>query len=365
VIALQIAALSVVGFAGVLFLPLEISGMVEQFGLSEAQAGRIASAHLLAIATASIFLAARMDRVNLRMVGILGGLLAGAANAFSAVTPSVAGLIAGRVLVGVGEGAVLAVVHALVARFGSVDRRAALSSFAVLMVGAILYPMLGPWFAVHHSVAVFSLAALLALVLGGAALTIGTHASRNDLAAATGHSGKIALAAIVFFYVGEGALWGYVARIGAGTGMSSEAISNTLAYAFFASLFGPVLAHTWKDRFGRIAPIIASTLILCVVALVLGFSRQPVYFVVATVAFYFAFIFAVVYSTSLVAALDPQGRLAAAVPGFRVIGTALGPLAGSVALQASGFGALGIVSLACYLVAILAFGWLHVKSRAL
>lgn len=364
-IALQIAALSVVGFAGVLFLPLEISGMVEQFGLSEAQAGRIASAHLFAIATSSILLAARMDRVNLRVVCTLGAMLAGAANAFSAVTPSISGLIAGRVLVGLGEGAVLAVVHALVARFGSVDRRAALSSFAVLIVGAILYPLLGPWFDRYHSAAVFALAALLALVLGGVALTIGAQANSNGFAGATEHRGKIASGAIVFFYVGEGALWGYAARIGAGTGMSSEAVSNTLAYAFFASLFGPVLAHVWKDRFGRIPPIIASIVILCAVALVLGFSRQPMHFVVATVVFYFVFIFAVVYSTSLVAALDPHGRLAAAVPGYRVIGTALGPLVGSVALEASGFGALSIVSLACYLVAILAFGWLHAESRAL
>jgi hypothetical protein len=77
------------------------------------------------------------------------------------------------------------------------------------------------------------------------------------------------------------------------------------------------------------------------------------------------FVFAVVYSTALVAALDTAGRLAAAVPGVRTIGTAFGPLVGSVALDVSGFGGLGIVSLACYLVAILAFGSLHVTSRPL
>src|SRR5690606_31450363 len=123
----------------------------------------------------------------------------------------------------------------------------------------------------------------LASLLGGVALTIGAHANGDSFATATDHSGKVASGAIIFFYVGEGALWGYAARIGAGTGMSSEAISNTLAYAFFASLFGPLLAHLWKDRYGRIPPIIASIVILCAVALVLGFSREPVHFVVATV----------------------------------------------------------------------------------
>lgn len=362
-IPFQIAALSVVGFAGVLFLPLEISGMVDQFGLTEAAAGRIAAAHLFGIAVASILLATRMHRVNLRAVCFVGVVLAGVANGFSAFTPSVTALIAGRAFAGIGEGIVLAVVHALVARFGSVDRRAALSSFAVLIVGAILYPILGPFFASHHAQAVFGLAAVLAIALGWSALTIRQHAGGGTPAVSPGRAGKVALLAILFFYVGEGALWGYVARIGAGTGMSGEAISNTLAYAFLASLFGPVLAHFWRDRFGRILPIIGSILMLCVVALVLGFAREPVYFIAATFVFYFVFIFAVVYSTSLVAALDPEGRLAAAIPGFRTLGTAIGPLVGSVALELSGFGALGIVSLACYLVALTAFWSLHVHTR--
>jgi predicted MFS family arabinose efflux permease len=371
-ILLQIAALSIVGFAGLLFLPLEISGMVEQFGFTEAAAGRIASAHLFGIAAASIVLATRVQRVNLRVVCSAGVLLAGVANAVSALTPSTTILVVGRVLTGLGEGAVLAVVHVLVARSDSVDRRAALSSFVVIITGAILYPLLGPLFASHHAAAVFGLAALLAFVLGGTALTIRQmpmgEASEmrqegNRRPAAPRRAGTTALIAIIFFYVGEGALWGYAARIGAGTGMSGEAISNTLAYAFLASLFGPVLAHLWKDRFGRVPPIIVSIAFLCVVALVLGFSREPANFIVATVVFYFMFVFAVVYSTALVAALDSTGRLAAAVPGVRTIGTALGPLVGSVALDVSGFGALGIVSLACYLVAILAFGSLHVTSR--
>lgn len=357
-----ISALSCVGFSGVLFLPVLVGALATSYNVGDAEAGRIAFAQLASISLASLSLAPRMDRTNRRMVATVGiGLIIGG-NIMPVIGNSLANLYLAQILYGLGQGLVLTALHACYAGMRQPDRAVALANLVLLSLGVLCYPSIG------SAIAHFGIEALFVSIAGWTILTgwtakwlpVGGRAQvRGDVAASQRSlilpTHVAALVGIGLFYVGEGALWGYVGRIGLAAGQSMEAISRILSLAFVFSLLGPIGAQLVGDRFGRLLPILISILGLIAVALALGFSQDARVFEYVCYFFYAIFSLAVIYSTGLAAAIDPSGRLAASVPGFRMMGTAIGPLIASFAIMDGDYRGLGVVAALFYAASMAAF----------
>jgi hypothetical protein len=272
-----------------------------------------------------------------------------------------------RVASGVGEGAVLAALHASIARLADPDRAFAVCNFALVSVGIVQYPLVAAQIPHYGSNAMLSAILALALIALASAYWLPDPQSVTD-AASGGPSAlrmielaqafrpaTLALFAVGIFYVAEGALWGYLYRIGLATGLADVAVGEVISGAFVFSIAGALVAYWLGTRWGRMIPLCVSGSILCFVALVLGNGPAPSIFRLTCYVFYFVFIFVVNYSSSLMAALDVHGRIATATPALRMLGTAIGPAVASTLLSQRDFSGVGWFSCSFYAVATILF----------
>lgn len=355
--------LSGAAFSGILFLPLLVSAYAGMVELGAARAGFVSTVQLVSLALSSAVVGVIMSRVSLRTITVVGVALLVVANLVTIDAQSVSRLVVARSISGLGEGALLGVLHIIVARTAKPERSYAAANFVVVLWGVFLYPIVAGA-TMFGAAAVYS--AVLALGLLAAFVTPlipGKNCARareeRSHQARSGHwrASATLLVAVMIFYVGEGALWAYVAEIGVSIRVSNDRIGEILSRAFALSLIGPVFAHILSDRLGRVFPLTASIAALIVVAYVLSRTADHRAYELAVYAFYLVFIFAVIYSTTFVAAMDKGGRITAFVPTLRSLGTALGPAMAGLVLMiyGSNFGALGLVVIAFYAISAFMF----------
>ena len=350
-------------FSGILFLPLAVSQFASLDFVGLGRAGLVSSVQLAALAAASLASAGLFRNGIPRLLVIVAILCIVAGNLLSGHVRTLAELLVVRGLSGIGEGMLLGLLHLLVARARDPEKVYSIANFTVILWGILLYAVL-PGRSMIGLPAVYPAAALLAL-LALAVMPLLDRvpagvSSRQQQASAQGairlRARAAVIAGLVLFYVGEGGLWAYVGELGGAIGVSAEAIGKVLSGAFFLSLAGPLVVHQIGGRFGRFLPLALSLCGLVAVALVLGFADSHLAYYLGVCAFYFFFIFTVIYSATLAAVLDPTGRTSALVPACRSIGMAIGPaLAGLLLTSAGGFEAMSVVVCLAYVLAIAAF----------
>jgi predicted MFS family arabinose efflux permease len=362
-----LVAISCAGFAPLLFLPLIVSVPISQFGVSEAVGGRVGSLELFAIAAVSIALIpfiGHLDRRRLAAGGLMLMIVCTLLPMWSSSFEVYRWMRAGS---GIGEGAVLAAVHASVARLRDPDRAFALCNFALVTCGVLLYPAVAAEIP-HYGVRALLVAILAMAVIG--LIAVRWFGDRVDPSGSVRDPGArsripelvrifrpawLALAGIGIFYVAEGALWGYLYRIGLATGMTDAAVGQVISGAFVLSIAATLVAYWLGNRWGRMAPLCLSGALLCGVALVLGNAPTPLTYRIICYVFYFVFVFVVNYSSALLASLDVRGRIAAATPALRMLGTAIGPGLASFLLAGRGFSGVGWLACCFYAAATVLF----------
>lgn len=350
-----IAIISCAGFSGMLFLPLIVSAPINAFGISEAAAGKFGAAELLAIACSSTLLAPRVASIKPKHLIGVGLALIVAASVLAVVVRDPSGYMASRILSGIGEGLVLTAAFAVVAKTGAPDRIFAVVNFAVLALGAASYPYLSAAIA-HKGIAPLAVAsAVLALLAAFSLPLLGRYPateSESESIFQVAKRWRRPLFAILCFYVAEGALWGYLLRLGVATGKPPQWAGEIISGAFLLSLLGPLVVY-WLDlKAGRRIPLVLSTALLCITAVVFAVDRTPEVFSIATFELYLVFIVAITYSSGLMAAIDPSGRLVAAVPGVRTFGMGVGPALSGLLMPAFGVHVVGWVAAIGYALAV-------------
>lgn len=352
------------GFSGILFVPLWVAASIEQFGITASFAGRIASLQHLCVAIASfglVKLVHRFDREKVMLVGMLTIILA---NLLPVLVPSVPALVMSRGLAGLGEGITLAVMHSMIARHGEPDRYFAVMNFGVTAFAIVAYPLVTPLMNDHGANPVFLVAAAAAVIGLPFSMLLSRSASvskAEDKDVATPELGGMNRHGIYFlvgmaiFYIGEGALWTYLVRIGLGTGMEFDLVGQTMSIALLFGLVATVLVHYMSARYGRTLPLAFGLLSLCVVALILGHTGDKDVFIYTTYFFYFVFIFVIVYTAAVLAAMDTSGGLVSAAPGARSVGNVIGPVIGSFVVVGGDFQLLGWTAFTFYLVSLFIF----------
>ncbi len=369
--AISVLVCSWACFSGILFIPLWVSASVEQFGISESFAGRVAAVQHSFVAIVSIGLIKFIAKWNSRRTFLFGLATLLVANVLPILIPDISTLIVSRALSGTGEGISLAVMHRLIAQHGKPDRLFGIMNFGVTLFAIVAYPLISPLIDTQGVNPVF-LAAAGAAVVGvpfawwmSAPASEGKEATPAPSAAAVrlGRTGLVALGALAIFYIGEGALWTYLVRIGLGTGAGMEAIGNTLSTALLFGLLGTIIIGWMGVRFGRAIPLIGSLVGLCVVALFMAHVSDAATFIKITYFFYFVFIFTVTYSSGLLAAIDPTGAVVSAAPGARSMGNVVGPIVASFAVLPGHYTYLGWTAFVFYAISMLLFLPLALKYR--
>ncbi|MGW3203526.1 MFS transporter [Streptomyces sp. NPDC001135] len=355
-----LVALFTAGYLAPYLLPTTVGRLDSALPLTATQAGAIGSALLLSSAAAGFLLASRVDRVGPRTLARLGLTLAVLGYGGAALTGFVPAVVAGAVIGGLGSGTVTAVAASGIAALGVPPARAEprtwgsdphrVTTLGLLGVSALagaLYltiPHLGPGHGLP--LAALALTALTVLPLTGRlsgpdapARTTVAHGRLPRLRA-----GLLLAAAMPCWSLAQNSLWGVSGRIGLDqAGLSEVTVGAVFAVALGAGLVGVVGAGALGERLGRAVPVGAGTALIAGCVALSASARDLPAFAAGEISWNLLYPVVLSYVIGLAASLDPRGRWAVLVGSASSLGTAAGPLTGSVLAAGAGFPVMGRV----------------------
>ncbi|MFJ7899321.1 MFS transporter [Streptomyces sp. NPDC096198] len=325
--------------------------------LSATEAGSIGSALLLSSAAAGFLLAARVHRVGPRRLARAGLLLAAAGYGAAAVSHSIPVVVAGAVAGGFGSGTATTVAATGIAAQPDPHRASTLGLLSVSALAGIVYltvPQLGPGHGLP--LAAIALTALLAWP------ATGRLASPAPVTTAPGGTGRLPHRApglvlaggILCWSLAQNSLWGVSGRIGLDQAHLTEVtVGLVFAVALGAGLLGVIGAGVLGPRLGRALPVGGGTVLIAGCIALSASATGPTTFATGEIAWNVLYPIVLSYLLGLAASLDRRGRWAVLVGSASSLGTAAGPLTGSVLATRAGFPAMGAVLAAGLLVVAL------------
>ncbi|MGW7383753.1 MFS transporter [Streptomyces sp. NPDC054794] len=351
-------ALFTAGYLAPYLLPTTVGRLDAGLPLSATQAGAIGSALLLSSAAAGFLLASRVDRVGARTLARAGLALAVLGYGGAALTSLVPAVVAGAVLGGFGSGTVTAVAATGIAGRPDPHRASTLGLLGVSALAGAIYLTIPHLGAGHgQPLAALALTALAVWPLTGR-LSARTAPVRTPADRPTANGlphrrlGLVLAAAMPCWSLAQNALWGVSGRIGlVQAHLTEAAVGAVFAVALGAGLLGTVGAGALGPRIGRALPIGAGTTLIAVCIAVSACATDLRGFALGEIAWNLLYPIVLSYVIGLAASLDPRGRWAVLVGSAASLGTAAGPLTGSVLSAQAGFPVMGAV-LAAGLLAI-------------
>ncbi|MFD8010168.1 MFS transporter [Streptomyces sp. NPDC058955] len=353
-----LVALFTAGYLAPYLLPTVVGRLAAGLGLGPSQAGLTGSVLLLGSASAGFTLAARVERIGPRRAARLGLLAMALGYGSAAATGSLPLVVAGVVLGGFGSGTATAVAASGIAGQPDPQRASTLGLLSVSAAAGALYLTL-PRLGGGHAPPLLALAAAAVLVwpvtgrLPGA-----TRAWRgaSPLPEATGplpyrRAGAVLAGCVLCWSLAQNALWGVSGRIGTGqAGLSEVTVGAVFAVALGAGLAGVTAAGALGSRLGRAVPIGAGTALIACCVLLSASADGLGSFATGEILWNAVYPVVLSYLLGLAASLDPRGRWAVLVGSASSLGTACGPLAGSVLSETAGYPGMGAVLAALLLL---------------
>lgn len=356
-------------------LPFVISGLIDGLSLSERDAGLVAFVELLTIAVIAITIAPFLPRLSYRRVGLAAvalTLLAQGASIFSASWMS---LLLLRGLAGIGEGALYALSLCIVASHsGNPDKGYGYFQLAWALGSVPLFAAGGELTAAFAHRGIFALIVGVTLALAPLLLLAPEARPKSGQGMPVGTIqvspllGIMTFAAVALYLTASAAIYAFSAPLGERAGLDTSAVGYALTVASLVGLGGAAAATALNIRWGRAVPISAFCAAFSLVALALCLWRDPTVYVVALVASVVIYYFSIPYMFGLAAALDLNGRWAAAVGAAYLLGFAAGPIMAGAVIAAAGYEGLAAacvtITAATWGLALMVIGRISMTTRA-
>jgi MFS family permease len=342
-----LVALFTAGYLAAYLLPTTVGRLDAGLPLSATQAGAVGSVLLLGSASAGFLLASRVDRFGPRALARAGLLLAAAGFGTAALSAAVPLVVTGAVVGGFGSGTATTVAATGIAGRRDPHRVTTLGLLGVSGLAGALYltiPRLGP----GHGLPLAAIActALLALCLTGG---LPGHAPADRAVRATAplphrRSGLLLAGAMLFWSLAQNSLWGVSGRIGlTQAGLTEVKVGAVFAVALGAGLLGTIGAGALGPRLGRALPIGLGTALIAGCIALSAAATDLTSFATGEIAWNALYPVVLSYVIGLAASMDPRGRWAVLVGSASSLGTACGPLTGSLLSASAGYPAMGTV----------------------
>ncbi|MGW0574110.1 MFS transporter [Streptomyces tauricus] len=356
-----LVALFTAGYLAPYLLPTTVGRLDAALPLSATQAGAVGSLLLLSSAAAGFALASRIHRLGARRLARAGLLLAVAGYGTAALSASVPVVIAGALVGGLGSGTATTVAAAGTAARRDPHRTTTLGLLSVSALAAAVYltvPHLGP----GHGLPLAAVALTAALVwpatahlpAGSGEVPATAHRPGSTPPLPHRRAGLVLAAAMLCWSLAQNSLWGVSSHIGTRqAGLGEATVGVVFAAALGAGLLGVLCAGALGPRIGRALPVGAGTALIAVCIVVSAGADGLTSFAVGEIAWNALYPVVLSYLISLAASLDPHGRWAVLAGSASSLGTACGPLTGSLLSAAAGYPAMGwVLATALVLLAV-------------
>ena len=343
-----LVALFTAGYVAPYLLPTTVGRLDSGLPLSATQAGAIGSALLLSSASAGFVLASRVERIGARALARFGLTLAVLGYGTAALTSSVPAVVAGAVLGGFGSGTATTVAATGIAAQRDPHRITTLGLLSVSALAGTVYltvPHLGPGHG--QPPAAIALTALAVWPVTGrlperTATTHQVRRPRDPLPHL--RAGLVLAATLLCWSLAQNSLWGVSGRIGLTQAHLSEAtVGAVFAVALGAGLLGVLGAGALGPRLGRALPVGVGTALIAGCIALSASATDLTGFATGEIAWNTLYPIVLSYVLGLAASLDPRGRWAVLVGSASSLGTAAGPLAGSLLSAQAGFPTMGVI----------------------
>src|SRR3984957_11160526 len=339
-------------------LPVLVGVWQRQAGLQVDQAGFVAATELFAqVAGTGMFLWAS-SRWSLRVIAIVGLGVMVVGNIATAVSGNFASLLGARAVGGAGEGVVRALCMMSLAKALSPGRAFAVYAGAQVGLASVttaIMPHLIDSQGAHAPFLVLTLASVIGFALCPLLprdLPVPASAIRRRGVESVPVAAILAIPALFIFFVGQGALWTYLAPIGAYRSIPVAGVTQALTLLNFAGLAGALgvgaLAHRVNPRIALVT--LLATEVLSIVGLFT--VRSSVGFVVSASVFYFSWCASFPFQFTVIAQSDGSGRASAVVPAADGLGLAGGAAVASMVLPMLGMRSAGWICAAASAVGI-------------
>ncbi len=332
------------------FLPFFVGLQERRAGFSATQAGALGSAYLIGFTLVGLVAPWWLARVPTRAVVAIGVLLVWGGLAILGFEFGYVPSLAACVGIGVALGSFWAIAYRVFGAARNAERLFAVAiavGYAVLalvtfFIGHLVLPGSG---LVGMTIAIGVLVGVLSL--GAIKLPRGLTTESTVVQSGAGKEERsmllYGLAAIALFSLAFAAVWAFAERIGAISGFADPAVVSVLASNLLFTGLGSLAVAFVGKRVGRWKVLTSMFLLLAVCMLLLGHVAAIGWFALAIGGLGFGVGAALPCEMSIVSDHDIRGRFVPLIVAMQGLGTALGPIVGGMAFQASGVTALGLV----------------------
>jgi len=343
-------------------LPVWVGTLVAQYRFDAQQAGSLASLFLIGAVLASVTLASRFHRLNVRVVATLGFGLAALVFGVASTAQDFGTLAVLHALGGTASGAALSATHGTIARSGNPHRLfaivgMALAVFGILFMGAtppLVARLGGPvLFQVFAAVmAVAALAAMLAFPVPDNMRSPAQSAAAREPLAAAVWCGIVGIACMGLV---QAMAFSFLERVGSDRGFGAAAITGVLVALGIVNLAPPALAAWLEKRLAARNVLLCGAAAQALLVAVIMLSTQFAPYAAAASVFAAVMIFTHTFAFGLLAQLDRSGRALAATPAMLMTGAAIGPVLGGTLVKSLGYSSLVVAAVLIAALALVCF----------
>ena len=355
-----------VGYGVLVGIPVISTAWVTKLGFTEVEVGRVAGMDLGGLSAGAIVAAWVINRMNRRLIVLIGIFLAALANGLCLKYIDYETVLWLRFLAGFGSGMYTAVAMAV---FGMSIRPALaynLMLFSFAFSQALEMRIL-PQLSMNGIYWVFIVCFLLTLLFLGWIKSYPKPRSIDATLESTNKSNSskpllawVCLFAIFLTYINIGAYWTYIELAALDSNTNSELVSEVLVWASLCSLLGCLIATLLSNRFGLLRPLLIALFTMATGVGMLAFGINEPKFLMSVFTFNLLWIFTDVYQMGSLANFDHGGNYAAYLPAAQGLGQIVGPnIAASLLAINLGYSSVFVMCWSAAMLAMLIYWILY------
>jgi predicted MFS family arabinose efflux permease len=165
----------------------------------------------------------------------------------------------------------------------------------------------------------------------------------------------MALLLLMLNLMAEGAIWAFMERIAVAEGFTTSFAATALAFSFFASGIGSMVAATVGRRFGNTRPFVIAVTLSISSVWVLWLGGSEGIFFAGVMLFALAWNLGSPYRMALATRADTSGRYSTLVPAMQTLGAALGPAVAGLLIVNGSFTPVYVMSTIAWLLTVVLF----------
>lgn len=354
----RIAAVLVVGIVGVLMPGLQpqlLGALAAEGRLSVAALGSLASVELLAMGIAAGAAGFMLPIGRLRPIATVALIATGLLDMLTPHLPA-GGIFAARIGAGIGGGVLIWLAIGLIVRADRPERWSGIYLAAQTLAQLALASAIGlsgadsgTGFTALGVVTLAALAAVRWMPAGYPPLAAGGDGGGMPHA-----RGLVALLGVLLYLAFVVAVWVYVEPLASQRGLPPRAIHLIAPLSLALQVLGAGTATIVAGRLPPRATILIVGLVNLGLLMVMALTSSALWFVTATAAFGFLWLFAMPFQVPAVVAADPTRRAAVLIGGAQLVGSSLGPFAAGRLIAETDVAPVLSFGAACLVIGVIA-----------